>query len=151
MTPRQPPRQPSRQTQSTGSQSTRRPQRPRLTKTQRLAMDRLERQVYALGKLDMFDWDVAQIVLEAWATLEQDLDVTEKKVKVTLRLDESVAKFFRAQGQGYQARINRVLGTYAQMKIAEIALTERKFKAWRAARKAGASEAEQLAAWREAE
>lgn len=127
------------------------PPKPRLTKTQRLATERLQRHAEALGRFDAFDWDVAQIVPEAWATLEEDLDVTEKKMKVTLRLDESVAKFFRAQGAGYQARINHVLGTYAQMKIAELALTERKYEAWRAARKAGLSEEEQMKAWRDAE
>ncbi len=123
----------------------------RPTKTQRLAQERLQRHAEALGRLDSFDWDVAQIVPEAWATLEQDLDVTEKKMKVTLRLDESVAKFFRAQGAGYQARINHVLGTYAQMKIAEVAVTERKVAALVRARKAGLSEEEQMRAWREAE
>ncbi|WP_460274231.1 BrnA antitoxin family protein [Celeribacter sp. ULVN23_4] len=127
------------------------PPRSRLTKTKRLAQERLQRHADALGRFDAFDWDVAQIVPEAWATLEQDFDVTEKKMKVTLRLDESVAKFFRAQGPGYQARINHVLGTYAQMKIAEVAVTERKMKAMDRARKAGLSVEEQLAAWREAE
>ena len=38
---------------------------------------------------------------------------------MTLYLDASVAKFFRAMGQGYQARINRLLALYAQAKIAE--------------------------------
>ena len=31
---------------------------------------------------------------------------------------DSVAKFYRAMGEGYQARINRLLRTWAQMKIA---------------------------------
>ena len=60
-----------------------------------------------------------EAVPEAWHTLEQDLDVAEPKQKVTLYLDRSVAKFYRAMGQGYQARINRLLATWAQMKIAE--------------------------------
>jgi len=60
-----------------------------------------------------------EAVPEAWHTLEQDLDVAEPKEKVTLYLDRSVAKFYRAMGQGYQARINRLLATWAQMKIAE--------------------------------
>jgi uncharacterized protein (DUF4415 family) len=134
-----PPRQPAHQS----------PRPPRLTKTQRLARERLQRHATELGRFDPYDWDVSQIVPEAWATLEQDIDVREKKVKVTLRLDESVAKFFRAQGQGYQARINHVLGTYAQMKIAELAITERKVDALLAARKAGLSEEAQMAAWRD--
>ncbi len=54
----------------------------------------------------------------------------EKKVQVTIRLDESVAKFYRAMGRGYQGRINRVLATYAQMRIAKANMFERDFAAW---------------------
>ena len=39
---------------------------------------------------------------------------------MTLRLDESVAKVYRAHGNGYQARINRVLATSAQLKISKV-------------------------------
>ena len=35
--------------------------------------------------------------------------MAEKKVKVTLWLDASTAKFFRGMGKGYHARINRIL------------------------------------------
>ena len=61
---------------------------------------------------------------DAWRTLEEDVDVRERKTHVTLRLDESVAAFYRAMGPGYQARINRVLKTYAQMRIARVAAPE---------------------------
>jgi uncharacterized protein (DUF4415 family) len=63
-------------------------------------------------------------VPEAWHTLEHDLDVVEAKSKVTLRLDESVAKFSRAMGPGYQARISRILALWANMKIGEALRTE---------------------------
>lgn len=56
---------------------------------------------------------------EEWHTLTVDVPVTEKKVKVTLYLDAPVAKFYRAMGQGYQARINRLLATYAHMHVAK--------------------------------
>ena len=46
--------------------------------------------------------------------------MAEEKVKVTLRLDASVARLFRAMGKGYQARINLILSSYAQMRIGEI-------------------------------
>ena len=68
---------------------------------------------------------------EAWHRLETDLDVREKKVHLTLRLDESVAKFFRAMGPGYQARINRVLATYTQMRIAGFLDIEHRFERMR--------------------
>ena len=63
---------------------------------------------------------------EAWDRLEKDVDVFEKKVQITIRLDESVAKYFRAMGPGYQARINRVLATFAQMRIAQINAIEQR-------------------------
>jgi uncharacterized protein (DUF4415 family) len=36
-----------------------------------------------------------------------------RKRSITLRLDEDVVEFFRAQGAGYQTRINRVLRAVA--------------------------------------
>lgn len=72
---------------------------------------------------------------EAWDTLEADVDVWEKKAKVTLMLDDSLAKFYRAQGVGYQARINRILATYAQMKIAEVREAKARYEAFRAGKK----------------
>ena len=56
-------------------------------------------------------------VPDAWHTLEMDLDVAEPTQKVTLYLDRSVVKAFRAMGRGYHARINRLLQTYLQMRI----------------------------------
>ncbi len=67
---------------------------------------------------------------DAWRTLEEDVEVREKKVQITLRLDESVARFYRAMGRGYQGRINRILATYAQMRIAKANMFERDFEAW---------------------
>ncbi|MFQ6552971.1 BrnA antitoxin family protein [Aestuariibius insulae] len=89
-----------------------------MTKTERLAREKLVNLMLE-DSLDvvMDPRYVAGRVPEAWHTLERDLDVTEKKVKGTLYLDESVAKFYRAMGQGYQTRINRVLATWAQMRI----------------------------------
>ena len=94
--------------------------RPRMgPKSQRLAEKRLK-----LLLIDLHDehvpFEAEWSIPEAWATLEDDIDVTEKKLKISLRLDESVVKFYRAMGQGYQARMNRVLQTYAQMKIAQV-------------------------------
>lgn len=91
----------------------------RKTKTQRIAQERLMHDMIYLMQDTWVPKQVAEEVPEAWHTLEHDLDVTEKKEKVTLYLDASVAKFYRAMGKGYQRRINRLLGTYAHMKVAE--------------------------------
>mgnify|MGYP001820788511 CR=1 FL=1 len=102
--------------------------RPRQNKTERLARDRLIRNLRAFEADSYFEFTLHQQIPDAWATLEEDVDVEEKKTKVTLYLDESVAKFYRALGKGYQARVNRVLATYAQLKISNV----RAFEAFRA-------------------
>lgn len=95
---------------------------PRLsqTKTARLARERLRRALAGLEE-DADLWaTVQETAPEAWGTLEQDLDLPEKRVKITLRLDASVAAFFRGTGPNYGERINRVLATWAQMQIGEV-------------------------------
>ena len=57
-------------------------------------------------------------VPDEWWTLEMDFECTGPKDKVTLYLDRAVARMFRAMGQGYQARINRILELWLQMQIA---------------------------------
>lgn len=91
-----------------------------LPKTRRLAAERLVAHHIAAEFEEGNDWDVREQIPEAWLTLEQDVDVFEPKTKVTLWIDESVAKFYRAQGKGWHRRVNRVLATYAQMKIADV-------------------------------
>ena len=95
------------------------------TRTQRQARERLTLSLYGLSRDDDFAEQLQSMVPEAWATLEADLPLVEPKTKVTLRLDESVAAFYRAMGPGYQGRINRILATYAQMRIAEVYRLER--------------------------
>jgi uncharacterized protein (DUF4415 family) len=88
-----------------------------LTKAERIARSRLLRHMWE-ARGDVLHDALEAEVPEAWHTLEADIDVIEPKVKVTLYLDASVARLFRAMGRGHQARMNRVLATWAQMKIA---------------------------------
>lgn len=90
----------------------------RMSRTERIARDGLMKNLIQLQQDGWITSALADEVPDAWHTLEADLDVDEKKEKVTLYLDRSVARFFKAMGQGYQARINRLLATWAQMKIA---------------------------------
>ncbi len=55
-----------------------------------------------------------------WAQLEETFQCEPKKQRVTLLLDEPVAQFFRKKGRGYQALINQVLRTYAELRLARI-------------------------------
>ncbi|MCB2134687.1 MAG: BrnA antitoxin family protein [Rhodobacteraceae bacterium] len=90
------------------------------SRTARLARARLARRLQGLGDDEGLWWQVQDRVPEAWATVEEDIDCEEEKVKITIRLDASVARLFRAMGKGYQARINHILATYAQMRIGEV-------------------------------
>ncbi len=94
---------------------------PKLTKSQKLSLERLHKRLIELDNDGNLAIMIKHQIPEAWHVLEHDLDVQEKKVKVTLWLDQSVAKYYRAMGRGYQARINRILGTYAQMQMADLA------------------------------
>lgn len=61
--------------------------------------------------------DVPEIPPErfAEAIVRQGLKpVTRNKVQLTLRLDADVLDWFKAQGKGYQTRINRVLKAYKE-------------------------------------
>lgn len=89
------------------------------TKTQRIARERLTRNLIWLNNELWLSAAMREDVPEAWHTLEQDVDVDEPKDKITLYVDRSVARFYRAMGKGYQERINRLLATWAQMKIAD--------------------------------
>ncbi|MDJ0825597.1 MAG: BrnA antitoxin family protein [Rhodobacter sp.] len=91
-----------------------------ISKTRQLHMERTLLNIEHLKQEEVFDYYVQAQVPEAWDTLEQDVDVEEMKVKASLYLDESVLKFYRAMGKGYHARINRVLATFAQMRIAQV-------------------------------
>jgi hypothetical protein len=82
-------------------------------KRDRIARKRLFTHLTLL-KDDGPDWrTLLQDVPEAWPLIRQDVDVDEPKEKVTLYPDRSVAKVFRAMGVGHQARMNRVLATWA--------------------------------------
>jgi uncharacterized protein (DUF4415 family) len=99
----------------------------KMTKSERFARDRL---TYHLWQMEEdFDLDfpaVRENVPEAWHTLEADIDCFEPKEKVTLYLDKSVARVFRAMGAGYQTRINRVLASWVQLRAAGMVETERR-------------------------
>lgn len=95
------------------------PARPGGSKAQRQARAELGRNLLLLTTESWVTGAIREAVPDAWHRLELDVEVQEPKEKVTLYLDQSVARFYRAMGKGYHARINRLLATWAQMKIAE--------------------------------
>ena len=90
------------------------------TKARRMAEARFHQLLYyASHENNDFLEEARREVPDAWMTLELDMETVAKKQKVTLYLDEAVVKMYRAMGPGYQGRINRILETWMQMKIAE--------------------------------
>ncbi|MDV4145140.1 MULTISPECIES: BrnA antitoxin family protein [Shimia] len=89
------------------------------TKAAQAARSQLIWDLTYLRRERLIDADIRDEVPEAWHTLEADIPTEEPKEKISLYLDKSVAKVFKAMGKGYQSRINRLLRTWVQMKIAE--------------------------------
>ena len=90
---------------------------PTQSKTQLTAQEKLFRDMSYLIRDRWIPSVTREEVPDAWHTLEHDIEVDEPKVKVTLYLDQSVARVFKGMGHGYQARINRLLSAWVQMHI----------------------------------
>lgn len=60
--------------------------------------------------------DVPEITAEmfAKAVVRRGLKVPPSKQQITIRLDDDVLRWFRAQGDGYQTRINSLLRAYME-------------------------------------
>jgi uncharacterized protein (DUF4415 family) len=90
----------------------------RMTKNERIARERLTYHLWRMQEDEAtLDFELRWAAPNAWHTLELDLDCEEPKEKVTLYLDRSVARAFKAMGKGYHARINRLLATWLQFKL----------------------------------
>lgn len=115
---------------------------PRMTRSEHAARRRL---MYHLWRSDEDILPMRALreeVPEAWHMIEADIDCFEPKVKTTLYLDASVAKMFRAMGKGYQARINRILGTWLALKMTglmeeDVALNNRRGRLMEAEKQTG--------------
>lgn len=71
-----------------------------------------------MRELDRQEADIRDLMLRMslippeWHGLEETAPVTPRRKKVTVALDEDVARWFRRLGEGYHRRINAVLRTY---------------------------------------
>lgn len=94
---------------------------PKLTDEER--HERAAAVIKLTTELDALRWQrqARSTVPKGWAEVERENPVHPPKVKLTLMLDADVARFFRAQGQGYQARVNAVLRAYMMAKLAALA------------------------------
>jgi len=58
--------------------------------------------------------EVAEVVR---SIARQELPKTPRKAAISLRLDADVLEWFKAQGPGYQTRINAVLRAYREAAV----------------------------------
>jgi len=65
-------------------------------------------------EIDLSDLPEITPELFARAVVRQGLKPRPAKKQVTIRLDEDVLRWFRAQGRGYQTRINALLRAYME-------------------------------------
>lgn len=63
-----------------------------------------------------FDEDSPRTRAEDWAAaiVHKGLPFPQKKTQIALRLDDDVLAWFKAQGPGYQTRINAILKAYKE-------------------------------------
>ena len=101
-------------------------------KARKMAAARFKALAAQIGDDDLDFAGLKEIVPDEWFTLEMDIECREKKEKLTLYLSGSVARSFRAMGEGYQARINRILELWLQMQIAKPWHEEREIVEWAA-------------------
>ena len=79
-----------------------------MTKSERIARRNRSRDEIVVQAIQL-DFDVPDKLPAEWKPIAHDMGVTEKRAKVTLCLDGSVARMYRQLGQGYQGVMNRVL------------------------------------------
>ena len=93
----------------------------KMTKTQRINWG------YAIDAHRMIEHDLLSVasklrcVPKEWDEVWEDKDRRDpKRERVTIRLDADVIKFFKAMGEGYQPRMNRVLRAFMHYRLAGI-------------------------------
>ena len=102
--------------------------RPRMSRTERIARQNFSRDWYVLEQMDLDLESMRAKLPEDWHLVEHDLDLSEPKQKVTLYLDRSVARTFKAMGKGHQGVMNRVLRSWMQAKAAQMLELEGRLK-----------------------
>lgn len=96
-----------------------------MSKSERLARRRLIYHMWVASEDQLPMREIRDEAPDAWHMIEADFDCFAPKQKMTLYLDAPVAKAFKAMGKGYQARINRILGTWMEMKIGHVMEAEK--------------------------
>lgn len=88
----------------------------------------LLRDLMRLDQDRMIDRLTQDIIPPEWHTLTWDIETRPKKQKITLYIDQAVAKFFQSMGTGFQTRINHLLATYMKLQCQQFLDLEKYLK-----------------------
>ncbi|MEL6550012.1 MAG: BrnA antitoxin family protein [Pseudomonadota bacterium] len=70
---------------------------------------------------DLYDtFNLNETFPRAWNQIWRGKDRDTKTVRLTIRLDADVVRFFKSMGPGYQPRINKVLRSFMQARLARV-------------------------------
>ena len=89
------------------------------TKAQEKAMSDMLHDLDELERENLRMKKVMTLVPVGWGGATRDTPCAPTKKKMTIRLDADLMDWFRAQGNGYQPRINKVLRAYMNAVISK--------------------------------
>ncbi|MBK4214404.1 BrnA antitoxin family protein [Paracoccus caeni] len=80
---------------------------------------------YMADAMRMLEWDLHQTIFremripDEWHEIARQKP-TERKTRVTLRLDEGLVRFFRSMGPDWQVRVNRLMSVWMHARLAGV-------------------------------
>lgn len=95
---------------------------PKRTKAQAKALFRLKERMLRLERDLHHAYHFRDHIPMEWSCIHENY--SEQKVRITMRVDEGVVKFFRSMGPRYQVRMNDVLQSYVQARLAGFIMEE---------------------------
>ena len=80
---------------------------------------------YFVDLMSQIEWDLHENLFESGRVPQRWHEIakgrgTKDKVRLTIRVEEDVVKFYRAMGKGYQQRMNDVLAAWMHGRLAAV-------------------------------
>ena len=90
------------------------------TKAEKAAYFELNELLIEMERVQLYQHAICMLSLpKGWSGLDKSSPVRPRKTSLTLRLDADMVMWFRAMGQGYQARMNAVLRIYMKALVSK--------------------------------
>jgi len=90
-----------------------------LTATQEKARLELVREAEKARKFLEYHKLRSGLIPDGWQGEAQEIEAKREQIRITLSIDEDVAKWYRRAGKGYQAHVNNVLRMFMLNVIAK--------------------------------